>query len=243
MADQTGSRGGGAGWLAGCGIFAFANLGCFFPIILAAFLFVGYMSVNGLAPGSDAGTGVAGPVSETIPESLRPVFEKAGAAHGVPPNLVAAIFGYGEHCQKRVGNSCVTPGFPTSGPWASNKTTNASGPFQFMECTWEGQQSVCDRIGRGDGIFSTDPAFIKSTSGKSAGMGEDCDGDGRADVQNLYDANCAAAVHLSAAKGVTGDSPGELQKVYDAAFSYNHASWYAASVREGYVKLLRGSSS
>jgi hypothetical protein len=182
---QSAKGGGGAGWLAGCGIVAGANLGCFLPLMLAAFFFVGYMSVNGLTPEGDSGTGAAGPISETIPESLRPVFEKAGAAHGVPPNLIAAIFGYGEHCQKRSADraTCLTPGFPTQGPWASNKTTNASGPFQFMECTWEGQQPVCDRIGRGDGTFSSDPAFIKSTSGKSAGMGEDCDGDGRADVQ------------------------------------------------------------
>jgi hypothetical protein len=240
---QSAKGGGGAGWLAGCGIVAGANLGCFLPLMLAAFFFVGYMSVNGLTPEGDSGTGAAGPISETIPESLRPVFEKAGAAHGVPPNLIAAIFGYGEHCQKRSADraTCLTPGFPTQGPWASNKTTNASGPFQFMECTWEGQQPVCDRIGRGDGTFSSDPAFIKSTSGKSAGMGEDCDGDGRADVQNLYDANCAAATHLSAAKGVVGTSPEDLRKVKDAAFSYNHADWYAESVKKGYVNLSGGS--
>jgi hypothetical protein len=228
------ARGGsGAGWLAGCGIVAGANLGCFLPLMLAAFFFVGYMSVNGLTPGSEAEGGDQ-VVAERVPDSLKPIFEQGAAKHGVSANLIAAIFGYGEHCQQRRGDSCLRPGFPTGGPWASNSDTNASGPFQFMECTWEGWNG-CNK----DGQFSTDLAYIQA----HGGMGEDCDGDGRADVQNLTDASCSAGRHLSGqAKGAFTESAGDLQKIYDAAYSYNHASWYAKGVQQGYLQLLRGAS-
>lgn len=71
--------------------------------------------------------------------------------------------------------------------------------------------------------------FIPSTWAR---YGEDCSGDGVADIQNLEDAACSAAAYLAAsgARIPEGSSSVADSAHYRAAISYNHADWYASIV-------------
>lgn len=132
-----------------------------------------------------------------IPDELKPIFTAAGNKHQVQPAFVAAIF-YKEHGEN----------FPVSGPWASSPA-GANGPFQFIEKTWEGWSCP----GNTNGIFETDPSKI------CAGYGQDGDGDGVADVQNLMDAGFAAADLL----GANGAAPNitDIETLKNVASLYN----------------------
>lgn len=64
--------------------------------------------------------------------------------------------------------------------------------------------------------------FLPSTWATS---GVDGDGDGKADIQNPFDAVPAAALYLCRDGAGRGG-----QSLYDAVFSYNHADWYVRQV-------------
>lgn len=132
-----------------------------------------------------------------IPEELKPVFTAAGSRYQVSPAFIAAIF-YKEHGEN----------FPIAGPWASSPA-GANGPFQFIEKTWEGWSCA----GNSNGIFETNPLKICS------GYGQDGDGDGLADVQNLMDSGFSASELL----GANGASPNtaDLETLKNVASLYN----------------------
>ena len=133
-----------------------------------------------------------------VPDSLKPIFVAAAKKHNMSPAFLAAIF-WKEHGRN----------FPTKGPWASSPA-GANGPFQFIEKTWEGWS--CKKTNNSNGVFETNPSKI-------CGYGQDGDGDGKADVQNLTDAAFSAAEIL----GKNGAAPNitDLDKLRDSASRYN----------------------
>lgn len=149
--------------------------------------------------------------------------EKAAKKNDISLAFLMAMYSSGEHN----GN------WP-EGPWASSPV-GASGPFQFMECTWEGwNQSSCGapNVGTANGQFSTSPTEIS----RLGGLGKDCSNDGRAEVNNFADASCAAAHYLSSigAGGVYGVSGRELDSLRNAASRYNSGKPW--SVGRGYAE-------
>lgn len=164
-----------------------------------------------------------------IPDVLKPIFVAAGQKFEVSPAFVAAIF-WKEHGE----------GWQTEGPWASSPV-GANGPFQFMEKTWEGWSAPNNSNGK----YETEPKTIA----KYGGYGQDGDGDGKADVQNLLDSAFAAAKLL----GANGAAPNttDLNKLRNAASLYNSGrSWdegkgipetadYVPAVISAYQKFLK----
>lgn len=103
----------------------------------------------------------------------------------------------------------------TSPDTAVNPDSNATGIFQFLECTWEGwNQSGCNNsYGIADGVFSTDPNFINSLGG----YGRDGDGDGLADPNNPIDSAFSAAEYFS--------SLGMAENPREALYQYGGGSY------------------
>lgn len=232
-ADAALLAGGGSSLLAGFGGPLLAmGCGCLvFALIFGGLVGIGVFATNNEESSANAtentSDGSLGGVSD-IPDSLKPIFEKAGAKHKVSPAFIAAIF-WKEHGRN----------FPTKGPWASSPK-GANGPFQFIEKTWEGWS--CKKTNNSNGSFETDPSKI-------CGYGQDGDGDGKADVQNLYDSAFAAADLL----GSNGAAPNvtDLDKLRNVASRYNSGlPWskgqnipetadYVPDVIEAYQKFLK----
>ena len=198
----------------GCAIPALFNVGCAIPLLLAAVLFIATaftFGTTGKVPGSTS-VGQNTAASTQLPEALQPIFLNAANKHDISVHFLSAIY-WMEH-----GKSFpVTPDNP-DGSWACSKNDDGSplacGPFQFIESSWK--------------TFA-----------------EDCDGDGKIepfpDIRSMADSACAATKHLQAAKGVYGISSEDLEKIWSAAFSYNHAGWYANAVRDKYKELVERS--
>lgn len=72
-----------------------------------------------------------------------------------------------------------------------------------------------------------------------AAYGQDGDGDGDKDIQDLTDAAFGAANYLGANKAIVG---AKNDKIKDAIFLYNHAQWYVDNVFSAYEKFLSGST-
>lgn len=205
------------------------GVGCIVGGVLILFLGVIGIGIFGQNSGSSlgqtTGDGSLRNVGE-IPESLKVVFEQAGAEYSVSSAFIAAIF-WKEHGET----------WPTEGPWASSPK-GANGPFQFIEKTWEGWS-----CGTYDGVFESDPSKICP-----AGYGQDGDFDGKADVQNLFDSSFAASELL----GANGAAPytTDLDVLRDVASRYNSGKpWsqgqsipetadYVPAVIEAYTRLL-----
>jgi hypothetical protein len=173
--------------------FTFAFIGGTFGITMLGINLGLDTGTSGTTTGDDSLDGV-----KDIPDSLKPIFTAAGNKHKVSPAFIAAIF-WKEHGEK----------WPTKGPWASSPK-GANGPFQFVEKTWEGW--TCKKTNNDNGIFETNPSKI-------CGYGQDGDGDGVADVQNLTDAAFSASDQL----GANGAAPysTDLGKLRDSASLYN----------------------
>lgn len=160
----------------------------------------------------------SGQLCGNVPEPYKTIFEKAAAEYHAPAALIAAIFSCGEH-----GSSWPKD---SNGPWATNPDTGASGPFQFMPCTWS-KTSACPEKWTNDQrniTPSDDPILIAS----QGGYGKDCDGDGKADIQNIKDASCAASDYLK--KNIDSQSGTEDEKIKKAIYLYNHSSAYVDTV-------------
>ena len=185
--------------------------------------------LSSLSEGSTPTTTKSGsglPGDSTIPDSLKEIFNAASQKYNISPAFLAAIF-WKEHSES----------YPETGPWATSDQ-GASGPFQFLEKTWEGWYSPNNE----DGIFETNPGAI------NGGYGQDGNGDGIADVQNLWDAAFAAANMLAA----DGAAPNvtDLNILRDIASFYNSGHlWnegknipttndYVVSVIKEYLRLL-----
>ncbi len=219
----------------GKGMLGMAPLGCcaleFFAGLFVFFLAIAIIVGGGNANDKEETTKDPGTLENTtsIPDSLKPIFNAAASKYNMSPAFLASIF-WKEH-----GES-----FPESGPWASSPA-GANGPFQFIEPTWEGWSAPNGK----NGIFETNINIID----QYGGYGQDGDGDGKADVQNLWDSAFAGADHL-ASNGAAPNTT-DLDKLRDVASMYNSGkSWdqgqnipetndYVNSVIEEYQKLLK----
>jgi hypothetical protein len=198
------------------------SLACGLPALLIPLLAVVILLGVIVGTGGTDNAGAANPNGSptVVPDVLWQIFTMAGSKHETSPYLIAAIYGYGEHCARQgSGNSCPEPGWPTEITQTAASPVGASGPFQFMPSTWPG-------------------------------YAEDCDGNGTKDINNLYDSACAASSYLASggARGVYNANPpcgnsGSYVGVCRAIYSYNHADWYVARVYDGYNTLLASGSS
>jgi peptidoglycan DL-endopeptidase CwlO len=179
------------------------GIGCGCLVFLLLFMGIVALGVFALNNSEEGGWDISAPTGDgslanldEIPAVLRAAFESAGREHEVSPAFIAAIF------WKENGKNWRTENYPTS-------PAGANGPFQFLEKTWEGW--TCP--GNDNGVYETDPSKI------CAGYGQDGDGDGIADVQNLLDSAYAAADLL----GSNGAAPytTNLDTLRDVASRYN----------------------
>lgn len=107
----------------------------------------------------------------------------------------------------------------------------ATGPLQFMPCTFVGwAHPSCKGLGKGNipDEVMRDPKMVK----KFGGYAIDGNGDGITDINNNTDAIYSAANYLAAS--------GAAKNPRKAIFTYNHASWYVDRVMR-YMSLY-GSS-
>lgn len=199
-----------------------------FAMALAASAFSGFSPGEPTEP-TEWGIGSLGS-SCNIPSDYLAVFNNAvkksdGTSYKVSPALLAATFYAGEH-----GSSWPN----IAGPWASSPV-GASGPFQFMPCTWDGNKAPgCSReeLAKTNGSqlnvpFLTDQAAILSYNG----LGRDSDGGG-ADVQNINDAAASAAALYEA--NMASQSGDETTKIRKAIYLYNHDNSYVDKVFSQY---------
>ncbi|MBI2972040.1 MAG: lytic murein transglycosylase [Candidatus Aenigmarchaeota archaeon] len=158
------------------------------------------------AVGCNLETGRCNPGHPIIPEPYYSVFVMAQEREGTELELIAAIFKCGEHG----GNACPTP---------YCNTQNAAEEFAR---SWPNPNGPWASSSAGAaGPFQ----FIPSSW---ITYGRDCSGDNRKDVQNLQDAACGAAAHLTCGR-----------TVYDKAYCYNHDGTYATKVANCYNYLKR----
>ena len=151
-----------------------------------------------------------------IPAEFIPIYKAAQEKYGVPWNLLAA-------------HHRVETRFSTIHPMIS--PVGATGPMQFMPCTWVGwSHPTCSGLGKGN--ISQSELTSLSVIASYGGYGVDGDGDGKADPNDLEDAIFSAANYLKANGAADGD-------IRDAVFAYNHAEWYVEEVlgfADSYVK-------
>ena len=160
---------------------------------------------------------------ESVPLELRDPFQKAAARYRISPLFLASVFSGGEHGGK----------WPSSGPWAVGSSGD-TGPFQFLECTWEGwNQPLCkSSFGKANGVFETNQKIIDSIGG----YGQDGDSDNVADVNNIYDAAFAAADYLARAGATNNGVPvTDQDKLHDAAAKYNGGSYWKSPMAQNYA--------
>jgi cell wall-associated NlpC family hydrolase len=142
-----------------------------------------------------------------IPAEYLPIYHAAAEKYNVPWNLLAA-------------HHRVETRFSTIKNMIS--PVGATGPMQFMVCTWTGWgYPGCGGLGNAPipPVDLTNPAIIA----KYHGYGVDGNGDGKADPNNLEDAIFAAANYDAA----NGASTGNLTQ---AVFAYNHSQAYVQEV-------------
>ena len=170
--------------------------------VLATVLLV---AIVGALTGGPNGTGSSQPspvAIADIPGNYLVAYQRAAATYGIDWAILAAI-GKLECDHGRGTDPGCKPGTVNS--------AGATGPMQFLAPTWRS----------GDAI-GTIPPVAAPTSSTANGYASDGDGDGRADVWNVYDATAAAARYLRA-----NGAPADYRR---AIFAYNHASWYVDQV-------------
>lgn len=168
------------------------------------------------AEGSSAGcTPSAGSLPSFVPEPYNGSFTTAAKAHNTSPALIAALFTEENFTgidppkiPGRWADFIKKHPDPNSG-WGVNPDSQAAGPFQFIPSTW----------------------------GPPVNMGEDGDGDGNKDVNNLMDAAHGAANYAERG-GATLDKPVDSWRKF--IFSYNHADWYVQAVYKYYYYYAKG---
>lgn len=142
-----------------------------------------------------------------IPSQYIPIYKAAAEKYHVQWNLLAA-------------HHRVETRFSTLKNMIS--PVGATGPMQFMPCTWEGWgYPGCGGLGNAPIPQSdlSNPAVIA----KYGGYGVDGNGDGIADINNVADAVFSAAKYDAA----NGASSGDLR---GAVYAYNHDPSYVDDV-------------
>jgi cell wall-associated NlpC family hydrolase len=137
-----------------------------------------------------------------IPGNYLVAYQRAAARYGIDWAVLAAI-----------GKLECDHGRDT-GPGCKPGTVNgagAAGPMQFLAPTW-----------RSGAQLGSIPPVGPPTLTPSAGYAADGDGDGQADIWNVYDATAAAARYLR-----SNGAPADYGR---AIFQYNHATWYVDQV-------------
>jgi murein DD-endopeptidase MepM/ murein hydrolase activator NlpD len=167
---------------------------------------------------SDACVSGNGTLADFVPEPYNSAFTQAGKKHNVAPELIAALF--------TAENMTHIDPAKIPGEW---KVIKQSHPDAVS--TWPTNE------------FHTMGAFqfLPSTWGPPVNMGEDGDGDGNKDANNIYDAAAGAAKYAET-DGATLDKPVDSWRTF--IFSYNHADWYVDMVMDYYkyyVKQAPGS--
>jgi hypothetical protein len=146
----------------------------------------------------------------------------AGQKNDVDPNFVASFY-YTE--MGRTGDS-------------TNNADAASGTPVTGDGNWI---EPAPPVGHGDPYVINSLGYAEPLGWGSywSAYGQDGDGDGRKDRQNLADALFGTANNL-AQNGAKGDASDEELK--NAAFNYNHSDTYAQSVLNTYKYLKNGGS-
>lgn len=176
-------------------------------IVLAAAILGAAMliAIVGAIAGAGSGSGAFQPspvAGADIPGNYLVAYQRAAAAYGIDWAILAGI-GKLECDHGRGTESGCRPGTVNS--------AGATGPMQFLGPTWRAGVPI-----------GTIPPVAPPTTSTAAGYASDGDGDGQADVSNVYDATAAAARYLRA-----NGAPADYRR---AVFAYNHASWYVDQV-------------
>lgn len=136
-----------------------------------------------------------------VPEPYKTIFTKAGDKWKVQPAFIAAIFLAGEH--HRTHNQ--------DGSWVTTFDPNTPWPDANQDWGKENPSSAGAK-----GPFQFMPATWEQYK-------EDGNNDGSMDIYNLWDAAFGAA-HKLAMGGAAGNTT-DLDKLRDAAASYNDTNW------------------
>lgn len=172
-----------------------------------------YVPDDGIASGACGATGAPGTLPAIIPEPYNGAFTSGGNKHQVAPALVAAIF--------TEENFTNTDPAQLAQRWANfpkvHPDPNSGWPTNQYNTM---------------GAFQ----FIPPTW---AAYGDDGDGNGTKDAQNIWDGAAGAANYLAAGGATIDKAPGgpEWQK---AIFAYNHAQWYVDAVMKYYNFYISG---
>ena len=137
-----------------------------------------------------------------IPGNYLVAYQRAAARYGLDWAIVAAI-GKLECDHGRGTDDGCRPGTVNS--------AGATGPMQFLGPTWRSGVAIGEI-----------PPVGPPTTSAAAGYAADGDGDGKADVWNVYDATVAAARYLAA-----NGAPADYRR---AIFAYNHSTTYVDAV-------------
>lgn len=185
--------------------------------------------------------GATGQLCSEVPKVYADIFKVAEKKYKVNAAFLAGIFSV-EHDQPeeyRAGYTTATPkdtawpeknGDPKAVTKWKTSSAGALGPMQFMPCTWDGWTSPRCSGGSGQGTVETDPQIVK----QYGGIGQDGNGDGKADPQNIEDAVFAAA-HYFDTLGA-GNNTTDENKLREAAAHYNGGTNPGKYAYEVYAK-------
>ncbi|HKR82334.1 MAG TPA: CHAP domain-containing protein [Candidatus Saccharimonadales bacterium] len=148
---------------------------------------------------------VAGTLPAIIPEPYNGAFTSGANKHKVAPALIAALF--------TEENFTKTPTSGLAARWQNLLKTHPD-----PNSGWPTNQ------------YHTQGAF-QFLPGTWAAYGDDGNGDGKKDAQNIFD-GAAGAANYVAYNGATVDKPPASWQ--NAIFAYNHAQWYVDAVMEYY---------
>lgn len=142
-----------------------------------------------------------GTLPSIIPEPYNAAFTSAGLKHNVSPALIAALF--------TEENFTKTPVAAIPGRWQnllkSHTDPNSGWPTNKFQT---------------QGAFQFIPSTWKA-------YGDDGDGDGVKNPQNIFDGAAGAAKYVAANGATINRPPASWQS---AIFNYNHAQWYVDAV-------------
>ena len=164
----------------------------------------------GSDPTQGCSTLPTGTLPTYIPEPYNGAFTSGAQKHNVAPALIAGLFteenftGADPATLPAKWAAFITEHPDPNSGWPTNQF-QTEGPFQFLPSTW----------------------------GPPTNLGDDGNGDGIKDPQNLADA-AAGAANYAQSDHATIDTPESSWDPF--IFSYNHADWYVAAVKSYYEK-------